>query len=60
LEATIMGLLDKLKNSLQAGKGTTKQKVGEATDNQQWQAEGKADNVKGNVKDAGEKLKDAL
>jgi uncharacterized protein YjbJ (UPF0337 family) len=55
-----MGALDKLKNKLQTGKGDAKQKVGEATDNQQWQAEGKADSTKGNLKDAGEKVKDAL
>lgn len=55
-----MGWLDKLRNKSQTAKGDAKQKLGKATDNQQWQAEGKADSVKGNVKDAGEKLKDAL
>jgi uncharacterized protein YjbJ (UPF0337 family) len=55
-----MGMLDKLKNKGQTAKGDTKQKLGEATDNQQWQAEGKADSVKGNLKGAGEKVKDAF
>jgi uncharacterized protein YjbJ (UPF0337 family) len=55
-----MGFLDKLRNKSQAAKGDTKQKVGQATDNQQWQAEGKADSAKGNLKQAGENVKDAL
>jgi len=55
-----MGLLDKFKNKAETAKGDAKQKVGQATDNQQWQAEGKADSMKGNLKDAGEKVKDAF
>jgi uncharacterized protein YjbJ (UPF0337 family) len=52
--------MDKLKNKSQAAKGDAKEKVGDATDNQQWQAEGKADSASGNLKQAGEKVKDAL
>jgi uncharacterized protein YjbJ (UPF0337 family) len=55
-----MGLFDKLKNKNQASKGGAKKKLGDATDNQQLQVEGKADQVKGNLKQAGEKVKDAL
>jgi uncharacterized protein YjbJ (UPF0337 family) len=55
-----MGLMDKLRNKADATKGEAKQKLGEATDNQQWQAEGKVDSAKGNLKQAGEKVKDAL
>jgi uncharacterized protein YjbJ (UPF0337 family) len=55
-----MGLFDKLKNKGDTIKGDTKQKVGEATDNQQWQAEGKAKSAKGNLKQAGENVKDAF
>ena len=38
-----MGLMDKLRDKMQAGRGQAKQGVGKATDNQQWQVEGKAD-----------------
>jgi len=55
-----MGLMDKLRDKLQAGKGHAKQQVGDATDNQQLQVEGKADQASGNLKQAGEKVKDAF
>ena len=55
-----MGSTDKLKDKGQAMKGHAKEKVGDATDNKEWQAEGKADQVKGNLKLAGEKVKDAF
>jgi uncharacterized protein YjbJ (UPF0337 family) len=55
-----MGAMDKLRDKAQAAKGTAKEKVGDATDNEQWQAEGKADKAKGNLKQAGEKVKDAF
>ena len=55
-----MGMMDKMKDKAQAAKGEAKQKVGDATDNEQWQAEGKADQVKGNLKQSGEKVKDAF
>jgi uncharacterized protein YjbJ (UPF0337 family) len=55
-----MGAMDKLQDKAQAAKGSAKEKVGDATDNQQWQAEGKADKAKGNLKQAGEKVKDAF
>jgi uncharacterized protein YjbJ (UPF0337 family) len=55
-----MGFLDKFKNRTQAAKGDAKQKVGKSANNQQLQAEGKADSVKGNLKQAGENVKDAL
>jgi uncharacterized protein YjbJ (UPF0337 family) len=55
-----MGITDKLKDKGQALEGEGKKKVGEATDNEQWQAEGKADQMKGDLKQAGEKVKDAF
>ena len=55
-----MGLMDKFRNKAEAAKGDTKNKVGKAIDNQQMQAEGKATSAKGNLKQAGEKVKDAL
>jgi uncharacterized protein YjbJ (UPF0337 family) len=55
-----MGTMDKMKNKAQAAQGEAKKKVGEATDNEQWQAEGKIDQMKGDLKQAGEKVKDAF
>jgi uncharacterized protein YjbJ (UPF0337 family) len=55
-----MGFLDKLRNKGQATKGDVKQQVGKAIGNEQMQAEGKVGSVKGNLKQAGENVKDAL
>jgi uncharacterized protein YjbJ (UPF0337 family) len=57
---TYMGILDKFKNKGEAAKGDAKQKVGEALGNEQMQAEGKVGSAKGNLKQAGEKVKDAI
>jgi uncharacterized protein YjbJ (UPF0337 family) len=53
-----MGTDDKARNKAQEMKGKAKEAVGDATDNEQMQAEGKADQVKGDLKQAGEKVKD--
>ena len=55
-----MGTMDKLKNTAESMGGDAKKKLGDATDNEQWQAEGKADQMKGDLKQAGEKVKDAF
>jgi uncharacterized protein YjbJ (UPF0337 family) len=55
-----MGMTDKLKDKAQALEGEGKKKLGDATDNEQLQAEGKADQMKGDLKQAGEKVKDAF
>ena len=55
-----MGAMDKLKNTAESMEGDAKKKLGEATDNKEWQAEGKTDQVKGDLKQAGEKVKDAF
>jgi uncharacterized protein YjbJ (UPF0337 family) len=55
-----MGTMDKLKDKAQSLEGEGKKKLGDATDNEQWQAEGKADQMKGDLKQAGEKVKDAF
>lgn len=55
-----MGIVDKAKDKAQAAKGDVKDKVGEATDDESMRAEGKADKAKGNLKQAGEKVKDAI
>ncbi len=55
-----MGIVDKAKDKAQAAKGDIKDKVGKATNDRSLQAEGKGDKVAGNLKQAGEKVKDAL
>jgi uncharacterized protein YjbJ (UPF0337 family) len=55
-----MGFLDKLRNKGEAAKGDAKQKTGKAIGNEQMQAEGKVSSAKGDLKQAGEKVKDAL
>lgn len=55
-----MSFVDKAKNKLQEVQGQLKQKAGERTGNKDMQAEGKADTTKGDIKDAGENLKDGL
>lgn len=54
-----MGLGDKIQNAAQEAKGKVKEGVGDATDNERLQAEGVGDQVAANVKQAGEKAKDA-
>ncbi|HWH28614.1 MAG TPA: CsbD family protein [Mycobacteriales bacterium] len=55
-----MGTDEKLDNKAQELGGKGKEALGKATGNEQWQAEGKADQAKGNLKQAGEKVKDAF
>ncbi len=54
-----MGTVDKAKNRSEIAKGDVKAAAGRATGDQELEAEGKADQVSGNIKQAGEKLKDA-
>jgi uncharacterized protein YjbJ (UPF0337 family) len=51
---------DKLKNKVQELSGKGKEELGEATDNRDLQAEGTKDKMAGNLKQAGEKVKDAF
>jgi len=51
---------DKFENKGEELKGRAKEAVGDATGNEQWQAEGKSEQAKGSLKQAGEKLKDAV
>jgi uncharacterized protein YjbJ (UPF0337 family) len=51
---------DKLTNKIEEVSGKGKQAVGDATDNRDLQAEGKKEETKGNLKQAGEKIKDAF
>jgi uncharacterized protein YjbJ (UPF0337 family) len=55
-----MTTTDKAKNTAQQAKGKLKETVGKVSGNNKLRAEGKADQVKGNVKQAAEKLKDAF
>jgi uncharacterized protein YjbJ (UPF0337 family) len=55
-----MGLSDKISNKTDELKGQAKEKTGEVTGNEDQQAEGKADQVVADVKQAGEKIKDAF
>jgi uncharacterized protein YjbJ (UPF0337 family) len=55
-----MSTTDKIKNTGETAKGKVKETTGNATGDNKLKAEGKADQVKGNLKQAGEKVKDAL
>ncbi|MGI8870484.1 MAG: CsbD family protein [Mycobacteriales bacterium] len=55
-----MGMLDKIKNAAQKASGRGKETVGKSTDNRDLQAEGKKDQVSGDLKNAGENVKDAF
>ena len=55
-----MSGMDKAKNKVQEVKGEAKEKAGEATGDRDMRNEGKADQVSGNIKQAGEKVKDAF
>ena len=50
----------KAKDKAQVAKGSVKKAAGNATGNNRLRAEGKADKVSGNLKTAGEKVKDAF
>jgi uncharacterized protein YjbJ (UPF0337 family) len=52
--------LDKAKNKLEDLGGKAKEASGSATGDRSKENEGKADQVKANLKDAGEKVKDAF
>lgn len=51
---------DKLSNKAQEVKGKFKEGAGDATDDERLEKEGRADQAKGNLKQAGEKVKDAF
>ncbi|MFJ8966150.1 CsbD family protein [Lentzea sp. NBC_00516] len=55
-----MGADEKFSNKADELKGRAKEAVGDATDNEQWQAEGRAERAKADIKQAGEKVKDAF
>ena len=55
-----MGLGDKIGNVGEEAAGKVKEATGKATSNESLEAEGKGDQVSANVKQAGEKTKDAV
>jgi uncharacterized protein YjbJ (UPF0337 family) len=51
---------DKAKNKMQNVSGKAKEAVGKVTGDRDTQSKGKGDQAKSNLKDAGEKVKDAF
>jgi uncharacterized protein YjbJ (UPF0337 family) len=54
-----MSDMDKFKNAAERAKGKVKELIGRVTGNRSLEAEGKGDQAKGDLKQAGEHLKDA-
>lgn len=55
-----MSGLDKAKNAVDDAAGKAKEGLGKVTGDEDTEAEGKADQSKADLKDAGEKVKDAF
>ena len=55
-----MSTKDKVKNTTQVTKGKVKEIAGKMTGSAKLKRDGKLDQVKGNVKQSGEKVKDAF
>ena len=55
-----MGLDDKLRNAAEDLGGKGKEAAGKATDDEQLEAEGRTDQATSDLKQAGEKVKDAF
>lgn len=55
-----MGTKDKARNVLQIAMGKIKQATGKRVSNQTLEASGRSDQMTGNLKQAGEKVKDAF
>lgn len=55
-----MGASDKMEAGMDKAKGKVKESVGEMTDNEKLEAEGKLDQVKGDAKSAVENAKDGF
>ena len=55
-----MGLDDKIKNKASEVVGEAKEQAGKASNDRDLEAEGKTDQIKANLKQAGEKVKDAF
>tara|TARA_R110002124_G_scaffold1331_1_gene7633 strand:+ start:7004 stop:7177 length:174 start_codon:yes stop_codon:yes gene_type:complete len=55
-----MSASDKFDNAAEDVTGKAKEAAGKATDNEELEAEGRADQAKADLKKAGENVKDAL
>jgi len=55
-----MSIAKKIAHKAEAVKGSAKKTAGRATGNRRLRAEGRGDRVKGNMKQAGAKVKDAV
>jgi uncharacterized protein YjbJ (UPF0337 family) len=55
-----MGDQDKLNNKLEDIGGEAKEKIGQATGDKDLEAQGRGDQSKADIKQAGEKVKDAF
>jgi uncharacterized protein YjbJ (UPF0337 family) len=55
-----MGIDDKIDNKAQEAAGKAKEGVGKVTDDERLEAEGRGDQASSNLKQAGEKIKDAF
>ena len=55
-----MGLGDKAKHAAEEAGGKLKEGAGKATDNERLEAEGKTDQTKADLKQAGDDVKDAF
>jgi uncharacterized protein YjbJ (UPF0337 family) len=59
-EVTTVSFNDKAHNTAETAGGKAKEVVGRATDDEGFELEGKIEQVIGHLKQAGEKMKDAL
>jgi uncharacterized protein YjbJ (UPF0337 family) len=59
-EVTTVSLNDKAHNTAETARGKAKEVVGRATDDEGFELEGKIEQVIGRLRQAGEKVKDAL
>jgi uncharacterized protein YjbJ (UPF0337 family) len=55
-----MSAIDKIKNSIEDVEGKAKEALGKATGDKSTENEGKGDQAKSDLKDAGENVKDAF
>ncbi|MGB3375759.1 MAG: CsbD family protein [Microbacterium sp.] len=55
-----MGLMDDAKHNMEKAAGKAKEHIGDATDNERLQAEGKMDQVKADAKKVADDVKDAF
>jgi uncharacterized protein YjbJ (UPF0337 family) len=55
-----MSTVDKAKNKAQEAKGQVKEAAGKATNDRSLEAKGQREKTSGNLKQAGEKVKDAF